>query len=190
MKGFLKQNFVLVVGIALPVVLMAFFYIAGRISVAGIDPPQYDAVFAVNYIEHGPNQPYKIGIDNGNLVIRCNPKDDETGRHYKKPQIYVFDHVAHDARLLDIDFDNVEDGLVKDPDIDVLNQKRLIPDPTSPDGYHFEHPSRSSGVGLVRGLFGMARYRNDYVLKNGARVVAVKGPQRSRQAHFIAWIGK
>ena len=92
--------------------------------------------------------------------------------------------------MLDIDFGSVEDGAVTDPDIDALNRNRLIPDPTSPDGYRFERLSRSSGGGLVGGLFGFGRHRSGYALKKGARVVPINGSSDWSQAQFIAWIGK
>jgi hypothetical protein len=190
MKSFLKTNIVLVVGVALPLLLMAFFYLAQRASVAGIDPPGYDAVIAVDYHDRWTDYPYRIGVDEGKLVVRYRPGAGGKSEDRRAPRLYVVDHATHDARALDIDFGSVEDGAVTDPDIDALNRNRLIPDPTSPDGYRFERLSRSSGGGLVGGLFGFGRHRSGYALKKGARVVPINGSSDWGQAQFIAWIGK
>lgn len=190
MGRFFKQNIVLVVGIALPLLLMAFFYFAGRASVAGIDPPQYDAVFVVDYNEHWTDYPYRIGVDDGKLFIRVQPPDDAESAGRNPPKVYVFQHKTLDTRRLNIDFKTVQDGRVDDPEIDALNERQLITDPTSPDGFRFEPPRHSSGLGVVGSLFGFDRNRNDYVLKKGARVIALETPDRHRPAQFIAWVGK
>jgi hypothetical protein len=189
MKSFLKTNIVLVVGVALPLLLMAFFYVAQRASVAGIDPPGYDAVIAVDYHDRWTDYPYRIVVDEGKLVVRYRPGADGKTEDRRAPRLYVVDHATHDARALDIDFGSVEDGVVTDPDIDALNRNRLIPDPTGPDGYRFERQSRSSG-GLVGNLFGFGRYRSGYTLKKDARVVPIDGSSDWSQAQLIAWIGK
>ena len=80
MKSFLKTNIVLVVGVALPLLLMAFFYVAQRASVAGIDPPGYDAVIAVDYHDRWTDYPYRIGVDEGKLVVRYRPGADGKSR--------------------------------------------------------------------------------------------------------------
>ncbi|MEE8083697.1 MAG: hypothetical protein V3T46_00600 [Alphaproteobacteria bacterium] len=48
MKRFFKQNYALVLGIALPLALIAVFFLAGKASVMSVPAPQYDAVFATN----------------------------------------------------------------------------------------------------------------------------------------------
>ena len=191
MKEFFKQNYALVAGIVLPLALIAVFFMAGKASVITVPDPQYDAVFATNYHPNVSNRPYRIGTDDGNLTIRLRPpKDGTRRRHQRRPVIYVFDHKTLYAKKIDIDFDNVVDGKVADPDLDVLNRKRINPDPVSPDGYTFERNVRSGG-GLFAGLFGWRRYnRSRYVLKKGVRSIPVKGTQAIYSAHFIGWVAK
>jgi hypothetical protein len=193
MKQFFKQNYALVMGIVLPLALIAVFFVAGKASVMTVPGPQHDAVFATNYSPNWRNNPYRIGIDDGKLIIRFRPgKTEKSPRNIREPVIYVFDHKALYAKKIDIDFQNVIDGKVKDPELDALNRKMINPDPISPDGYTFQRYSRS-GNGLFAGLFGWGRHnRSSHVLKKGVRTVPVKGPQSTSaySTHFIGWVVK
>ena len=124
MKQFLKENFALALGISLPLLLMVLFFVAGRTAQVTIDPPQYDAVFATNYNEGWANMPYRFQVDEGKLVIRFQKPEKQTS--YYKPQLYVLDHETQYARLIDIDYDNVQDGKVQDPDLQALNKHKFF----------------------------------------------------------------
>lgn len=193
MKRFFKQNYALVMGIGLPLALIAVFFLAGKASVMSVPAPQYDAVFATNYSPNATNYPYRIGIDDGKLNIRYRlPKTGNLPRYLREPVIYVFDHKALYAKKIDIDFQNVVDGKITDPELDALNRNRINPDPKSPDGYIFERYSRGGG-GLFGGLFGWGRYnRGAHVLRKGVRRVPVEGAGAIPiySTHFIGWIEK
>ncbi len=190
MTRFLRENYALVAGIALPLILIAVFFFAGRASVMGIDDPQYDAVFATNYAPRATNNAYALSTDRGKLVIRPLPEPND-GRYRNRvpPEIYRFDHRTGRARQIDIDFRNVVDGRVADPDLEALNEKGLITDAVAPDGYEFEY-SGSGGRGLFSEIFGGSRYRSRYVLRKGARRVPIIGPRNYYAAHFIGWVKK
>lgn len=192
MKQFLKENIALALGISLPLALMIFFFIAGKAATVSVDDPQFDAVFAVNYYDNynDPNQPWKISINDEKLVI-ASRKDAgaPAPQYYNKPQIYRFNHSTLRAELLDIDFDNIVDGKVSDPDLDSLNAKKLSPNPESRDGYRFDYYYRSSGAGLAGEIFGFGRYHGSaYALKKGPRAIPVEGPQPYYSAKFLAWV--
>jgi hypothetical protein len=191
MKQFFKQNYALVMGIVLPFALIAVFFLAGKASVMTVPDPQYDAVFANNYLPQASNYPYRIGVDDGKLSIRVlPPKEGTKPRNTREPVIYVFDHKTLYAKKVDIDFHNVVAGKVRDPELDALNRRRINPDPLSPDGYTFERNART-GSGLFAGIFGWRRHnRSYYVLKKGGRTVPVVGPRAIYSGHFIGWIVK
>jgi len=190
MKQFLKENIALTLGIALPLVLMVFFFLAGQTATISVEDPQYDAIFAVNYNENHVNQPWRIRVNENKLVIFFKPPANADERpYYNKPQIYKFNHNTLRAELVDIDFNNIEDGKVSDPDLDALNAKKLETTPESPDGYRFEHHYRSSGGGIAGEIFGFGRHRgSSYAMKKGPRALMIVGPQPYYQAKFLAWI--
>lgn len=190
MSRFLRENYALVAGIVLPLVLIAVFFAAGRLSVMDIADPQYDAVFAVNYSPRAVNNPFVLTTDGGKLIIRRTaPPDERRFRNRADPVLYLFDHRTNRARRIDIDFANVIGGRVSDPDLAALNKTGLITDPVAPDGYAFEY-NASGRHGLFAEMFGGRRHRSRYVLRNGARTIPIAGPENFYAAHFIGWVKK
>ena len=189
MQKFLKENFALVIGVCLPLILIAFFFLASRAPRELADDPKYSVVFATNYNPNWTDHLWRIEIENDKLRIRHNAKADKDRHYYNKPQIYVFDHKVLQANLLDFDYENITDGYVTDSTLDEFNANRFIIKQTSPDGYRLEYDYNSSNRGLMGEIFGFGRrYRNSYVLKKGTYAIPLKTPHRVHQAHFIAWI--
>lgn len=186
MKAFLKENFVIVIGISLPLVLMAVFFLAGQSAKTLVDDPQYDALFVTNYNAHWEGQPWEIEVENGRLEISYEPDEDDQ-HHYGKPQIYIVDHETQRVELLDIDFDDIKEGK-QVAALDALNKKKLLEQAESPDGYRFEPYYRGGHGGIMGDLFGFGRSRYTYALVKEPRTIPVKGPQRMYGATFLAWI--
>ena len=186
MKNFIKENFALVVGISLPLLLIAFFFVASRAPQEFIDNPLYDVIFATNYNMNWVDNPWNIDIKNNKLKIYYN---ENKKRNYSKPQIYIFNHKTLQANLVDIDFDNIVDGVVIDSEIDEISKNKLLTEAQSPDGYRLEYHYGHSGRGLIGELFSYrSRYRNRYALIKESRVIPLKAQHNIYQAHFIAWI--
>ncbi|MBI2233748.1 MAG: hypothetical protein HYU57_01870 [Micavibrio aeruginosavorus] len=188
MNRLMQENYALILGITLPLALMIIFFIAGRTAEVTTADPLHDLVYVADYYE-GANQPYNIGIDNGKIEIRFRPQGEKEPYYNNTPRIYVFDHTALTARPVDIDFKNIVDGKVVDPDLDALNRKTLSTAAESPDGYRFEYNSRSSGGGIAGEFFGFGRsYNGNYALAKGPRTIPLKGDQPAYQAKFLAWV--
>ena len=193
MKQFLKENIALALGIALPLLLMVVFFIAGKAATISVDNPRYDFLFAVDYYENRAdlNQPWSIKITDDKMVIsyRPYPVIASAPYYYNKPQIYRFDHEKLRAEQVDIDWNHIVDGKISSPAIDALNKGKLSTATESPDGYIFGDYYSSSGSGIAGDLFGFNRYRGtSYALKKGPRVIPVEGPQAYYNAKFLAWI--
>lgn len=188
MPRVLKENLALTVGVALPVVLMGFFFVAGRLSDASVEDPRYSFVFATSYDERWANQPWELDVEQGRLVIRFDPPAGLAAQTYVKPAVYLWDHETGYATRLDIDLDNVVDGIVEDPELALLNQRTLRPGPESPDGYRLQEARRPGAGGLLGEVIGLGGSRGEYVLRKGSRTVAVESPDRFYQASLIAWI--
>ena len=186
MKTFLKENFALVVGISLPILLIVFFFIASRAPQELVPDPKYSVIFAANYNVNWTGRPWVIEVKNNKIRIRH--KETEN-RGYSKPQIYIFNHQTLKANLVDIDFDNIVDGVVSDHQLDLLNKNKFITNAQSPDGYRLEYHYGHSGRGLIGELFAYrSRHRNRYALIKDSRVIPLKAQHNIYQAHFIAWI--
>ena len=62
-KSFLKDNFVLIVGLTLPILLMIGFIVVSSLPRALSDPPKYDLIFAaIDYSPPAMNPPISLGL--------------------------------------------------------------------------------------------------------------------------------
>lgn len=188
MKSFLKENIALAAGIALPLLLIALFLIAGRVTVTTVADPEYAVLFVTDYYPRNVNTPHRIDFDDGKLVISYKEKEEKLP-YDSVPELYVFDFAKGTAEKLPIDMENIVDGKVSDPDLDSLNKKNLLRDSTSPDGYRFEYRHNSYNSGLFGELFGHGHYRDArYALTKDGRAVPVTGPKMYYNAEFLAWV--
>lgn len=187
MKRFFKENITLFAGIALPLILIGFFLIAGQIGKTTVPDPQYDLVFAVDYYKNIENRLWNIDIESGKIVIRKRKGD--KNEYSPLPRLYVFDRKTLSAARLDLDFEKTDsEGVLSSPLIESLNKRPLFPTPVSPDGYRLEYFGRN-GTGMLGEIFGMRGHPWYYVLAKGARTIPLKGQENLYNAEFIAWVG-
>ena len=192
MTKLLKDNYALVAGILLPLVLILVFFVVGNARVSTVPDPKFDAIFAINYSDRSANNRYRIGLDDGKLYIRTrSPPEGKRRSNRKFPAIFVFDHTTRHARKIDIDFEHIEKGRVIDPDLDTLNKSRIRSNAVSSDGYKFEYRRHRGRGGLVGEIFrSRSRSRSNYALVKDGRSVPVVGTEPFWNAHFLGWIEK
>ncbi|MCB9979249.1 MAG: hypothetical protein H6862_06575 [Rhodospirillales bacterium] len=186
MKTFFKENILLLCGIALPLILIGFFLVAGQIGKTSVPAPQYDLVFAVDYYKNSQNRQWDINLESGKIIIQKR-KIEKDGPD-TLPRLYVFNRRTLSAQRLDLDFDKTDSqGVLTDPLLENINKREILPGPIAPDGYRFEYAG-NGGSGLLGEIFGMSRRRWAYALVNGARTIPVKGDVSIYNAEIIAWI--
>jgi hypothetical protein len=188
MQRFLKDNFALAVGIILPLILVVLFLAAGKLARDTTPDPQYDALFAVDYGGNSEDSRYVMDVTNGKLVIRRKPIIfDEPIKSDAIPRLFIFRHNSKYATRVNIDFNNVKDDIVVDPELDVLNKSRIDTSNISPDGYHFEYKSYSDNT-LFTEIFSNHSRDATYVLKKDAKEIPILGSERYYQAFFLGWL--
>ena len=185
MKQLLKENFVLIAGICLPLLLAAVFWVSKEVSIGGIAPPTSEVIFMTNYQEN-PENPWEVEIRDERVHIVYAGSDAK--RNWNPPQLLVFNPNDNITRKIDIPRP-AKDELSKKRDFipDVLKDVRVIAETISPEGYIFV---RSDGYnrGLVTEVFSGRRDRSQYILQQGNYRRQV--PQSGYNAQFIGWIGK
>lgn len=143
-----KENLPLIIGIALPVLLVAF--VAGAIYLPRffVDPPQYDFIYAtgdyttLSYYEVVDGKLTQVGGEmNAPAVILGKPVD----TYYEPPTFYIYEFEKDEGRK--ISFDEVRE----------LN---LDDDDESPDGYKIVQGSSD-------GLFGPGNWDKRYIKGHG-----------------------
>ena len=169
-KNFIKENFVLCLGLALPIVLVILFLLSSSLPRHFATPPAYKLILAdYNYSYHRGDDGYsvKLLVENGTLKMRLTPVKDGYGR--ENPHLLIYDGQRDSIQKIDIAL----------PDAGVHTKPVTLPvqeaadfkiDTTNkaPDGYAFLH-SRGGGGGIVTGVFGGGyRHQRMYVKKGMA----------------------
>lgn len=190
MKAFLKENFVLVLGISLPLILVIAVIALQSIIRSSVEPPQYGIVFAEPETYY--MQPWAFEVKNKKLVITY--QEDNRPDHYIDVSVWLqhYDPVSGKMERVRINKpDNYNEG--EEVTITVpqhFADLSLSDKNKSPDGYTFSRASHSSSS-IFTDIFGYNSRKRDYRLhKNG---VSFNLPDRGHKyryenAVFIGWV--
>ena len=193
LKDFLKNNFVLVLGVALPVLLLAVLMVVQGLSRATVAPPQHKILY-VGFDSYHGHTAYQFLVKNNRLRITYS----YVNQRLPKPntdtaRLALYDASADKLTNYEIrppspqngDIDDYKDKVVE---IDVpaaLGGMTFTDDLTAPDGYRFETAGRSSG--FFPGFFGYRGERKHRIVKNGAAYVLPNLTGRHYYHRFVGW---
>jgi hypothetical protein len=196
-KEFVRANLVLVVGLALPIVLMAGFLVASGLPQRMADPPKSSLVFAVTDFSQGVSGiPISVSfvVQDGVLkaqYIKLPPQP--TGyvnNAWKK--LYLYDATTQKVQQLSFGFpanmDAIEGTVVEV--VDATRTMRLNTTLQSPDGYELSRDNGSRS-GLINEIFWGGGYSNDYRLRKGSS--SIRLPLASANisygnVEFVGWV--
>lgn len=187
MKAFLKENLVLVAGIALPLVLTILFFAATQIEKASTPDPEYKVAYVAND-SYNYNNAYQIILRNKQVYLSYVPPQKENHRNNSTlPELYVFDPKTGQNNIIDLP--EIKEGAEKQEIlIPELATFRFSPNRTSPDGYSFDRNYRRSG-NLMKEMFGGGYNRgsNNLSMNNGHKSVTISNTPHYN-AQFIGWV--
>jgi hypothetical protein len=196
-KEFVKANLVLVVGLALPIVLMAGFLVAAGLPEGVGDPPKYSLVFAMTDFSQGPSGipvSVRLVVQDGVLkaqYTRLLPQP--TGyvnNAWKK--LYLYDAATQKVQELSFGFppnmDAIEGTVVEV--VDATRSMQLNTTLQSPDGYELARDNGSRS-GLINEIFWGGGYSNEYRLRKGSS--SIRLPLASANVpygtvEFVGWV--
>jgi len=193
MAKFLRDNVAIVVGAALPVVVVLFFVLATQLPKAYVAPPQHDLVML------SQNGPYparqlrvEVRVEDGLLRVRAYKLDyaGSPALAYAEivPRLFLWSHATHSVRELEIDLPEDVDSLTAGTEIVVpeLAGRRLSPDVLAPDGYRFRTAPYDRGI---FGLFFDRRGPRTQLQKDGS-VEQLELPDQVPYwgVQFLGWV--
>jgi len=196
-KEFVKGNLVLVVGLALPIVLMAGFLVASGLPQRLADPPKYSLVFAVTDFSQGVSGiPVSVSfvVQDGVLKAQYIKLPPQPTGYVNNPwkKLYLYDAATQKVQQLSFGFpsnmDTVEGTVVEV--VDATRTMQLNTTLQSPDGYELsrDYGSRS---GLLNEIFWGGGYSNDYRLRKGSssiRLPLAGGNVPYGTVEFVGWV--
>ncbi len=188
---FIKKNTVLVIGLTLPILLIALFFVASVLPKSMATPPQYEMLFSVSRYDSQNSSPYKVnfvvkaGVLNARII-----KKDSKNFDFSTSKLMAYDGKTDSVHEIVFDISKLGD-VTESAEIILDETKNMRIDTTgkAPDGYVFEGSSRGSG-GLATELFW--GYRGAvYRVKKGAvgyKIPHNLGNRYYSDVQFIGWV--
>lgn len=195
--NFIKQNFALVLGLALPALLMVFFLASTMIPQTLSDPPKYDLVFAVHDYPNNYQSPVnvKLIVKDGTLTAQYTKIAPNTPNYYYNgwKKLYLYNASTQKVRELTFGYppepEKIE-GMREEP-VEAAKGLKLSTEVESPDGYSLSHEGRSRS-GLFNEIFWNGGYSSEARLRKGASSVKLMGPNDRTYYYgsieFIGWV--
>lgn len=193
---FIKDNLALVAGVAVPVVLVVGFLLAGILGKMLTPPPAYTAYFVVQNYDYTNTRKASTDIkvdDDGKIIVTVTPvkKDENDYRPNASRDILVsYDPIAgtlDEQRI--VTPRNMTKGSFTP---DTLKDLRLSPKAQAADGYNITY-GRRGDYSLVADIF-IARRADSYrISKNSAvyrlpdRAVGANVNSRYDSLRFLGW---
>ena len=198
-KSFFKENFVLVVGLSLPVLLIVGFMVATNLPQLMSDPPKYDLVFATtDYPPNAGNLPVSVRfvVKNGVLTAEyARTALMSAGYVYSGwKKLYLYEAKTQKVRELTFGFPPDMGSIVDTKEETVAATKDMKLDTTlqSPDGYELSYDAYSNS-GLLNEVFWGSTYNHEPRLKHGSSSVPLStGDGRTNfyynGVEFVGWV--
>jgi hypothetical protein len=196
-KEFVKANLVLVVGLTLPIVLMAGFLLASGLPERTADPPKYSLVFSVADFSQGAAAipvSVRLVVEDGVLkaqYTRLAPQPTGYVNNVWK-KLYLYDAATQTVQELSFGFppnmDAIEGTVVET--VNATRTMRLNTTLQSPDGYELSHDNGSRS-GLINDIFWGGSYSNEYRLRKGnssVRLPLASGSVAYPSVEFVGWV--
>src|SRR3989344_9605030 len=101
-KNFIKNNFVLIVGLALPVLLMFGFMIASNLPDVITDPPKYDLIFTVpDSSSNNPPIALKLTVNKDGILMAQYTRSRKENYSYNPwKKLYIYEAKTQKVREL------------------------------------------------------------------------------------------
>jgi len=191
MRTFLRENLMIVVSIALPLLVVIFFALASVLPGLYSTPPAFDLLLSVQDRSTAKTSPVKI-----NLVVKDEKlkalvvKSDNPG-YENNPRLFRYDHLTGEVVEVGIPLpENIAD-MNEGSEISIpgFAQLRISDALRAPDGYEFR--GRRRGGGLMTELFGGSRYRTDVSIAKDGAIVRVRLPASDywyNDVRLVGWV--
>ena len=197
-QGFFKKNFVLVIGLALPVLLIVGFMVATNLPQTLSDPPKYDFVFSTtDYPPNANNIPVSVRlvVKDGLLKAQYVHTPTAPGAYpynsWKK--LFIYDAKLQKVRQLTFGFPADMEQIEGTREETVEATKNLKLDTTlqSPDGYELAYDGYSHS-GLLNDVFWGGGYSHEPRLRKGSSSVRLSSGDGNSSfsygsVEFVGW---
>ena len=196
---FLKDNFVLVVGLTLPILLMIGFIVFSTLPRSLTNPPQHDLVFAMpDYSGANANPPVTVTLVVRDGVLKAQytrvaqaPNGGYYGGGWKK--LYRYQAGPQSVRELPLGLpqDVASIAQMREDTVDATKDVKLDTTLRAPDGYELQY-DLNRGRGLLTDIFWSSSSYEPRLRKGASSVRLRTGDGRTTfytgSVEFIGWV--
>lgn len=190
LNNFFRQNFALVIGLSLPVLMVLGFLLANHLPQINDNPPQYELVFSVVRYDNHSQFNVDFNVRDQKLYMRLTPRQEHGGVNVR--DLFIYNGQKESVRKIsylppsDQSIDYQHEIPVK-----AMSDYTIDTNSKAPDGYEFESGSYRSR-GLFGEIFGGRSGRYVHRVKKprgGSFVIPEYGSGYSYSGiNFIGWI--
>lgn len=187
-NNLLRNNFALIIGLCLPVLLVLSFLFASHWQQTNAAPPQYELVFSVMRYDYQSPVHVDFDVKNQTLYARLTPKKEHEGGNVS--DLFVYDARKGSVRKVgylppppsdqSIDFQ-------REIPVEALRGSIIDTNSKAPDGYAFES-GRYRSRGLLGEIFGGRHSANRVTKAGGGSFVIPDYGDGYGGIRFIGWI--
>jgi hypothetical protein len=199
LKKFLKDNFVLVVGLTLPILLMIGFIVFSTLPRSLSNPPQHDLIFATpDYSGANANPPIYVRLIVNDGVLKAQytrPPQAPTGGYYGGGWKKLYRYQAGPQTVRELTFGIPQDvasiAQMREDTVEATRDLKLDTTLRAPDGYELDYGS-NRGRGLLTDIF-WSSSSYEPRLRNGASSLRLKTGDGGTafyagSVEFIGWV--
>jgi len=189
MKAFLKENSVIVAGIALPLLLTAIFFASTLVTQMTTEDPKYSFLYTKQQGYSYP-QSYRVIIkDEKAFLSYIPPKKDTHTRHEDHEISYdLYIHDPETGKSTLVKLPEIKDKTKRTTlEISELSDLTLSSKNISPDGYHFGRNYNRSGNLMTEVFSSGGSYDRHHKLSKGQKSYKIPDTD-SYNIGFIGWV--
>jgi len=191
MHKFLRENLMIVVSIALPLLVVVFFALASVVPNLFSTPPAYDMLITHQGAAVSTESPVRISLVVQDDTLKALVVKSDESYYDNNPRLFRYFHVSGEIREINIpvtsDIADLPAGSeVAVPELAGLKVSSAI---QAPDGYEFRAYRR--GGGLMVELFGGNRHRQSFTIAKDGAVTRVRFPSSDywyNDVRFLGWV--
>ncbi len=195
LKNWIKENFVLALGLSLPLLLIIIFMASTVIPTMLATPPQYKLLFwNSDYGTTAYNYKTSFVVEGGQLKMKLQtPAQPSPYSDYNRPRLMVYDGKTNSIREINLNLPLN----ITEPQVIVLEDTqnmKIDTNMTAPDGYSVSAEYGWRG-GLIPEIYGSGYYRGGPRVKKGAASFKIPLENRNRygyysygEVNFIGWV--
>jgi len=188
MRRFFRQNFVLLLGILLPIGLVVFFWVASLMPTLLIKPPKYDLLYMTSPY---PHDGVHMEVVNGKLKISVSPQVKKG--QLPMPRLFLFDAKTQTSKELPIEVPPLKKtNASKREELILPEIQKLTLDPkeTAPDGYKAE--LSSPHINSTISFFLVSSYKRSFLISKAGNSINISDEKNEafgyKTVRFLGWI--